>query len=122
MGPASVPVGIGAGNALRVPFTSATDQGELDLTTLTGVTLKVARPDGPNGTSLTFFTVSLVLGTPAPTPTAAVWLWNFTGTEFVVNSVDLPGPYRCTVAFVTASGSIPAKEWRTLQVTPRNSG
>jgi hypothetical protein len=125
MGAASVPVGIPAPNVLKIPLTSAVDEGEIDLTTVTGLVLTVFVPDGPNGSYSTELTwAANIAESPPygpPTPTQAYGLYAFNGTEFVIGGQDVIGQYDIAVVFTTPGGPVPSAGNFQLEVTKRIS-
>lgn len=120
-----VPVGIGPPNQLKIPISSAPSQGEIDLTTVTGLVLTVIVPDGPNGSSGTELVwAGNVASTPVPpygppSPTQIVGLYSFNGSEFVIGGADVIGQYEISVSMTTPGGPVPADTSVSLEVVRR---
>jgi hypothetical protein len=99
----TVPIGVAAPVVLTYPVTSSV--GALDLTTVTGVTFTVVKPNGSRVT----WTGSIVGDTTATLLTAT---YPFTGTE-----CDIVGGYQVRVNLITAGGSTPCEPPQKLLVT-----
>jgi len=101
---AQVPFGIGPPNVLAIQVTSPV--GGMDLTTATGVTLDVRRPDG---TSVGPWAATIQAGATA---TALVVLYVLVGNEFQ----PYDGTWRLAPLLAVSGGIVPCYH-STMQVT-----
>lgn len=111
-----VPIGIGAPNT--IPGTVIAGSSQLDLTTVTGVSLYVVQPNGVRAT----WTASIINSTPPSAPGGSSLTWQHafsasSGEGTATGDVPIVGTYQIVALLTVAGGVIPVDP-RPLVATP----